>query len=1570
MESFYRCFAALTRYSERDSHKTTRLSAKQPDSPSQANSREEVLTDDEPNNTSTSQVLLVVPNAQLTRPGDWRYEKTPLKNFHWAHGCQRLFCFDGRPLKSRMALDRLLNHGVSRDWIDLVPNRRTAAVVGVLNLRDLKTQEDLLKAEHELTQWAERYSTPPYEVTAHGRSFARDGVVQRLFVFDSFQDTLIKVDLTTSKLGSNLVAFPPHEDQHMMDLHLHVVVNDLAVAIFRQLEIKIRENDMWSKEKGILGMRKMQPNQPIGTSNLGSSEGTSLSSEKGPARAMLNMALDATRAMLRQPNGAPQLLTPMDTTWEYSELSPKDADAFQKRELGRREKLAADLSLLAGSPMDAYERYSRAAELCKTSPDPLWYASALEGCAAAHIAMAEAGGYNVDSYLENNFQLPEEIMQLAHNPFSEKSKQHKQTLPAVVYALCEEALQITNRHVMLAPFQAELLLKLSYYAAHVEESHLRCRWGEGEGCYGGDPGEPRRGDKTSVAQLTFPTDLRTKDGDDLIDLNSFARLQRWTELLHRAVSCGGLDPLTRADVAANCARMALIGMQSTKWKHYDGYRLTLPRKAALFTTIAADVLAASESAESSSLWLAAAQLYSKEPNTFKEGSNYGWATIRAATLHALSQQDDPIVSEAAAEVLLTLLSDISPHSGDYQKLIDGLNKYHEEEVRYSDDSSVAASAASRYSTFPKNTKLLQHQSSRQGFFNPAHISSPLLTVAQAKWAEDEPLSLRQFPLVDEGESIIALNAVLPKIQPLACALAQRKAVSHISDLRRSMSMFSSHHDNPNQFIIYGTKPCIQVPLTIATASILTSESHLLLERSKAHGFSGKSNMGAMQTFFNPFDKEKKQAEKKLAATLVAEGEEREVLIEFSNHLSVPLEIPSCQLVFDVKGSDRIKATALSFVVPAKAKNFKVQFPFIVTAQTRQSLLDNTEDANEIPPLQKGVDFFEVTGVRVTCMSRSFFLSIGEVEEDEQIPDDDEFVESDKLVPDPASVYQRSKHNRPKKNKDDWKPRIETVPAQPNLHVSFTTSQAAIDDGTTVPVHLSDGEIFTTPSFRLHNNFGPSGLGIMERLQIVGVGLPGLPDEVLFDTDAIAAAREEEELSENSDVDDQDFDALMEEDGLPPLKMKAICEKLSLKSINDKAKSQSEGSIVNFQIAATHDMGNQLANGGNVRIRFRYRGLSPNPATEIWRKREVSLRIVRVKGPRISSLTFRSDLSWGSSYYELCESLAQQKIQHEAMKKKWESLRSRRHADLQRYSADLDDSILTRVGMDQCVHVASDDVVVLMAVANETNSTVILSNRKGLVGGFQGAPMPTVRVTSGVSVKIPVVIPRISRISSDGEGIVTDIAAELVANTALQWETVLEDTVDDDLDVSASGNNTKKRTTGSVLERATCNDAANRKPRQGRVRIPSKCLREIIAEHPSFAARICKSPVTIKVSIGRSDNEAALQIRKCTPVDTFVDIETAEWVQQELIEACTLVLEFCCARKNSTGNPYKRDYIWIGLIRRTVPWKSKKKEHRARICFLEDGAFVVSACVKISRDGGAEETWWAPLAENIEVGTSS
>jgi hypothetical protein len=42
------------------------------------------------------------------------------------------------------------------------------------------------------------------------------------------------------------------------------------------------------------------------------------------------------------------------------------------------------------------------------------------------------------------------------------------------------------RHEKLAPLHAGLLLKLAAYVQEDEEGHLRCRWGEGEYCYGGD----------------------------------------------------------------------------------------------------------------------------------------------------------------------------------------------------------------------------------------------------------------------------------------------------------------------------------------------------------------------------------------------------------------------------------------------------------------------------------------------------------------------------------------------------------------------------------------------------------------------------------------------------------------------------------------------------------------------------------------------------------------------------------------------------------------------------------------------------------------------------------------------------------------------------------------------------------------------------------------------------------------------------------------------------------------------------------------------------------------------------
>ncbi len=535
-------------------------------------------------------LLLVVPHSNLTRPGDWKYDQTPLKNFHWSHGCQRMAFFDGRPYNSRMAHDRLINHELTRNWIDLCPHRRTAAVIGVLNVRDCPDEATLKRAEEEWQHWAERYSTPPYEVTAHGRDFERDFVVQRLFVFDSFHDSS-KVDVATSLQGASLVAFPPTDEEHlnMMDLHMNVVINDLAVAVFRELESRIRDSDEITKGSDALSglanrarffqrpskSEGSEEEAPQGSVNLSISNLAAVVSPDSKlaardakkavtpiTRASVQAKLQSvvTRSNVKGSSTQAQLLTPLDDVWDYTELNPKDAHEMMRREVGRREKFAADLSLLAGSPLDAYERYMKAAELCRsTCPDPLWYASALEGCAAAHIAMAEAGGFNVDEYLESSFQLPEAIMACAVVPAGEKAS--KQDMSSVVCALCEDALNVLSRHSRLACFRAEILLKLAWYGAEIEDTHVRCQWGLGEGCYGGDPNsDKRRWEMASSTQLNF-LDLKNKNGEDVIARNTLSRAKKFSSYMHQAVAAGALDPVTRADVALRCASMCLRGLR-------------------------------------------------------------------------------------------------------------------------------------------------------------------------------------------------------------------------------------------------------------------------------------------------------------------------------------------------------------------------------------------------------------------------------------------------------------------------------------------------------------------------------------------------------------------------------------------------------------------------------------------------------------------------------------------------------------------------------------------------------------------------------------------------------------------------------------------------------------------------------------------------------------------------------------------------------------------------------------------------------------------------------------------------
>lgn len=351
---------------------------------------------------------------------------------------------------------------------------------------------------------------------------------------------------------------------------------------------------------------------------------------------------------------------------------------------------------------------------------------------------------------------------------------------------------------------------------------------------------------------------------------------------------------------------------------------------------------------------------------------------------------------------------------------------------------------------------------------------------------------------------------------------------------------------------------------------------------------------------------------------------------------------------------------------------------------------------------------------------------------------------------------------------------------------------------------------------------------------------------------------------------------------------------------------------------------------------------------------MNLNIVRVKGPRISSLTFRTDLSWGGPYSDLCWALShnrshQVKVAEDDMSTsvsvsedfavKDESLTSDLVQNDERYD------VLNQVGMSQGVFIAKDDIVVLMAVANETNSSIVLSNRAGQVGGFESSPMETVTVSSGVSVKIPIVIPRINCIDENGN--IADFASELIQLTVLRWKS----------------------------EEGIAPDGSKKEKRQGRIRIPSRCLREMINDHPSFVTRICKPPLIIHLEVGENreiEPTMPLELSVGSPLNLLLKVQLNNWVPKVALNGSIIVLEFCCARLNSgiNANTFAKEnenaYVWCGQTKKGFSLlKNDVLSHRARVCFVSPGDYVVSGCAKIRRND-KEEVWFAPMYQSIKI----
>jgi len=396
---------------------------------------------------------------------------------------------------------------------------------------------------------------------------------------------------------------------------------------------------------------------------------------------------------------------------------------------------------------------------------------------------------------------------------------------------------------------------------------------------------------------------------------------------------------------------------------------------------------------------------------------------------------------------------------------------------------------------------------RKSFF--VHLASPQLS-NHSKWLDGDPMTMLQLPLIDKlhtatltrpnsinedgdtsynlAPSLISLNCVVPKMKFEDCAAAQKYCIAHLSSLRHTMATSSFdgclYMEGPLRKEAVPYLP----PLEIISASIVKSESHLLLDRTKAAGFTVKVNE-SIRTFFNPYDKRAKdESLGKNLITVVAEGEERTIQIEFNNRLSIPIDIPSCQLEFDKSRTIEIEAPPLSFTVPASSDSngedggsFVVNFPFIVVDNSKRRLdmdggttrrtasskkkikkIKASSKSSPTSSLPKASNSFEVVGVRVSCFNRNISIPFENSNTDEKDAANKSSNTSatqskesrkslQKQMPDAASVYQR---NHPKKTFRPIlrPPRDRSRPTQPPrliLHLANPTRRR--HHGTSPPI---------------------------------------------------------------------------------------------------------------------------------------------------------------------------------------------------------------------------------------------------------------------------------------------------------------------------------------------------------------------------------------------------------------------------------------------------------------------------------------------------------------------------------------
>jgi hypothetical protein len=591
----------------------------------------------------------------------------------------------------------------------------------------------------------------------------------------------------------------------------------------------------------------------------------------------------------------------------------------------------------------------------------------------------------------------------------------------------------------------------------------------------------------------------------------------------------------------------------------------LQRKAAYFTVVAAEaaVIEGNRDTErmTQSLWQLAMQLYStKENDVLSEGS-YGWAVLRAFCLDCISRQRTSSDALAAAEDLLSLLSTLDPTNDRNlrQELTQGtegkaptVQKSHKAAI-----VSVEKDASTIRATLNLEEVDLQHavasasqfaKSLRAGYAG-LQATSPLYT--QSKWAYDHPIGTISVPLSNESPLVNALVS-LPcawgsTAQYKSCVRAQEQCVGRLVTLQLAIATSSGWTTNAGS----------GYPLYLVSCEPVETEAEDL-ECVRKHV---RKEEGAMATFYNPFEAKKSSSKKR--SVRVPKDEERAISVVFGNRFSMPLDVQRAQVRFQT-GQKAVKAAALSFTVPPLASDFTVHFPF--TIQT----LDQY-DENEV----KRAELFEVAGLSLTCLGKSLFLPLTTAGATGEYPK--------------KPAYGTPYPFRTTKKEADLEERnvseVEVFPCQPNLQVCSSETGSPVKS---ITLSLSDGEVFTVPVFLLANDLGPSMKASIECLDI---SVDGPSATKLYNSSN----------GEINRVNEDDFVRdLLYEPSPRPFKIRVVSCSLSLDDLNKKSAETDTKCAFGVQIAAAHNLGQQIATETTATLVFRYRG-SCSSDTEVRKK---------------------------------------------------------------------------------------------------------------------------------------------------------------------------------------------------------------------------------------------------------------------------------------------------------------------------------------------------------------------------------